>query len=122
MDLFKRDESGKEEVGREKHTRYKLQRCGRASSSRGAQGAPAAPEERKYGEAQRGHANRAAEVRAAWGHQFPALPKQTQQQPEELKELAARMEKMEDMLRQFVAQRQPPAPVAATPEEPMWDR
>jgi biotin carboxyl carrier protein len=73
-------------------TRYRLDLCGKAPTSWGRRGAPAAPEERQqqYGAALRGHANRAADVRAAWTQQqqFPPLPRQTAQQPE-LQELQA---------------------------------
>jgi hypothetical protein len=75
-------------------TRYRLDLCGKAPTSWGGRGAPAAPEERQqqYGAALRGQANRDADVRAAWKHQqFPPLPQQTTQQPEQLQELNARM-------------------------------
>ena len=99
-------------------TRYRLDPCGQAPTSWGARGAPAAPKERTFGDANRGEANRKADVQAAWKRQFPSLPtKQTEQQPEKWQELTARMTKMEDKMEQFVAQGQTsaPAPAAATP-------
>ena len=98
--------------------RFKLDECGQLPSSWGARGAPAAPEERRYGAALRGQANRAEDVRNAWRTQFPTLPKQTEQQPQEMQEMHARMKTMEDMLKELkelVAQGQPSAPAAATP-------
>jgi len=101
-------------------TRYRLDLCGKAPTSWGRRGAPAAPEERQqqYGAALRGHANRAADVRAAWTQQqqFPPLPRQTAQQPE-LQELQARIVKIEYKMEQFVAQGQAPASAAATPAQ-----
>ena len=59
-------------------TRFRLDPCGRAPTSWGARGAPAAPKERTYGDAHRGKANRKADVQEAWKRQFPSLPtKQT---------------------------------------------
>ena len=90
--------------GKVRTTRYRLDPCGQAPISWGAKGAPAAPVERSFGAALRGHANRAADVREAWRQQqFPPLPQQTAQQSEQLQELIARMAKMEDKMEQLVA-------------------
>jgi hypothetical protein len=109
-----------EEKGIVRVTRYRLDLCGKATTSWGGRGAPAAPEERQqqYGAALRGQANRDADVRAAWKHhQVPPLPQQTAQQPEQLQELKARIVKIEHTMEQFVAQGQASAPAAATPAQ-----
>ena len=89
-------------------------------SSWDARRAPAAPEARSHGAAFPTafptRAKTAAAARAAWNLQFPSIPtKPTEQQPQELKEMDARMKKIEDMLKELLAQGQPSAPAAAPP-------
>jgi len=100
--------------------RLKLCKCGLPPSSWDARRAPAAPEARSHGAAFPTafptRAKTAAAARAAWNLQFPSIPtKPTEQQPQELKEMDARMKKIEDMLKELLAQGQPSAPAAAPP-------
>jgi hypothetical protein len=100
--------------------RLKLCKCGLPPFSWDARRAPAAPEARSHGAAFPTafptQAKTAAAVRAAWNLQFPSIPtKQTEQQPQDSKEMDARIKKIEDMVKELLAQGQPSAPAAAPP-------